>query len=59
MFGLVGSICVWNPSPPPTLIQCHMRIPSPVRTLLGPPQEPLSWSPVHTVYGRFMSTETW
>jgi hypothetical protein len=58
MFGSVGSIWVWKPSPPPTLIQFHMWMP-PLRVELGPHQEPLSCRPVHTQYGRRMSTETW
>src|SRR5689334_6218806 len=60
MFSSVGSIAFWKPSPPPTLIQRHWRIPSfaAVRSLEGPHHDPLSWRPTQTRYGRPMPTDT-
>src|SRR3954471_1283920 len=60
MFSSVGSMAFWKPSPPPTDIHIHWRIPSaPLRALLGPHHEPLSWRPTHTRYGRPMPADTW
>ena len=49
MFGSSGSLRVWKPSPPPTLYQSLVRMPTLFTVRLGPHIDPLSCVPPHTL----------